>query len=171
MSLCVHFVSTSRSGWRGCYRCPPPPTRWLSAGQLAPGTFFADVTNQTLLVANREGFNFREQLRSTPTIDDRRGRPVWNHDQLIRQNIIVLNRDAQVWGWFDVKDGRHWPGGGSGTSQAVTEIAVRGKRWLCWGSRPAGSAQTLNCNHRDCRLVMLLSTMAGSGPSGRAACP
>jgi len=22
---------------------------------------------------------------------------------------VVLNRDAQVWGWFDVKANRHWP--------------------------------------------------------------
>ena len=23
--------------------------------------------------------------------------------------MFALNRDAQVWGWFDVDDGRHWP--------------------------------------------------------------
>jgi hypothetical protein len=34
---------------------------------------------------------------------------VWNHDETIRNNIIALNRDAQVWGWFDGKDRRHWP--------------------------------------------------------------
>jgi hypothetical protein len=67
------------------------------------------VIERNILAGNREGFNFREQLRTTPTIEDRSGRPVWNHDQLIRQNLIIYNREAQVWGWFDVKDNRHWP--------------------------------------------------------------
>ena len=74
------------------------------------------VIERNLIVGNREGFNFREQERSTPTIENRSSRPVWNHDELIRHNIIVLNREAQVWGWFDVKDNRHWPVSGNGTS-------------------------------------------------------
>src|SRR5262249_7327003 len=55
------------------------------------------------------GFNFREQNRKTPLIDDKRERWVWNHDQMIRNNVMALNRDAQVRGWFDISDGRHWP--------------------------------------------------------------
>ncbi len=66
------------------------------------------VIERNLLVGNREGFNFREQLRTTPTIESRQERAVWNHDEIIRHNIIAHNRDAQVWGWFDVKDNRHW---------------------------------------------------------------
>jgi hypothetical protein len=34
---------------------------------------------------------------------------VWNHDEVIRQNVLAYNRDAQTWGWFDVDDQRHWP--------------------------------------------------------------
>jgi hypothetical protein len=46
---------------------------------------------------------------------------VWNHDELIRHNLIVFNRDAQLWGWFDVKDNRHWPAEGrSGNSAGPT---------------------------------------------------
>ena len=67
------------------------------------------VIERNLMVGNREGFNFREQSRTTPRIGARQEVPVWNHDQLIRNNIIAFNRDAQVWGWFDVKDNRHWP--------------------------------------------------------------
>lgn len=78
------------------------------------------VVERNLIAGNREGFNFREQTRSTPTIEDRAGRPVWNHDQLIRHNLIVLNRDAQVWGWFDVKDNRHWPASNAPTNQTIT---------------------------------------------------
>ena len=67
------------------------------------------VIERNAIIGNREGFNFREQTRVTPTIEDHAGHPVWNHDELIRNNLIVRNRDAQVWGWFDVKDSRHWP--------------------------------------------------------------
>ena len=61
------------------------------------------------MVGNREGFNFREQNRKTPLIDDKSERWIWNHNQLIRNNVMALNRDAQVWGWFDIDDDRHWP--------------------------------------------------------------
>jgi hypothetical protein len=90
------------------------------------------VVERNLIIAKREGFNFREQLRSTPTIDDRREHPVWNRHQLTRQNIIVFNRDAQVWGWFDVKDVRHWPGGSTGTHSAAVKP----------GDRPGASTAT-----------------------------
>lgn len=84
------------------------------------------VIERNLIAGNREGFNFREQTRSTPTIENRKGHPVWNHDQLIRHNLIVLNRDAQVWGWFDMKDNRHWPAGSSLTNQAGAATAKSG---------------------------------------------
>jgi hypothetical protein len=73
-----------------------------------------------VISGNREGFNFREQRRTTRTIDDRVERPVWNHDELIHHNLLVLNRDAQVQGWFDVKDNRHWPGSGTNETGLVT---------------------------------------------------
>jgi len=66
------------------------------------------LIERNLLIGNKEGFNFREQSRSTPRIDDRKSEPVWNHDHVIRNNVIALNRDAQTWGWFDVTDNRHW---------------------------------------------------------------
>jgi hypothetical protein len=67
------------------------------------------LIERNLLVGNKEGFSFREQNRSTPRIDSRKGEPVWNHDNVVRDNVIALNRDAQTWGWFDVADNRHWP--------------------------------------------------------------
>jgi hypothetical protein len=67
------------------------------------------LIERNLLLGNKEGFNFREQTRSTPRIDDRTSDPVWNHDHIIRNNVIALNRDAQTWGWFDIADNRHWP--------------------------------------------------------------
>jgi parallel beta-helix repeat protein len=80
---------------------------------------------RNVIAGNREGFNFREQTRTTRTIDDRSERPVWNHDQLIRHNLIVLNRDAQVWGWFDVKDNRHWPASSAPANQAEAAVTAK----------------------------------------------
>ena len=67
------------------------------------------VVERNLIVGNREGFDFREQHRTTPRIGDKREVAVWNHDEIIRHNIIAYNRDAQIWGWFDLTDDRHWP--------------------------------------------------------------
>jgi len=67
------------------------------------------LVERNLLVGNKEGFSFREQIRLTPRIDDRKSEPVWNHDHIIRNNVIAYNRDAQTWGWFDISDNRHWP--------------------------------------------------------------
>ncbi len=63
---------------------------------------------RNLLIGNKEGFNFREQQRSTPQIEGG-SESVWNRDQIVRNNVMAFNRDAQVWGWFDIGDERHWP--------------------------------------------------------------
>ncbi len=74
------------------------------------------VIERNLILANREGFNFREQNRTTPRIGGKAEEPVWNHDETISRNIIAFNRNAQIWGWFDMTDGRQWPGGKLGTA-------------------------------------------------------
>ena len=66
------------------------------------------VIERNLILGNKEGFNLREQTRSTPRID-KKSEPVWNHDHMIRNNVLAYNRDAQTWGWFDIRDNRHWP--------------------------------------------------------------
>jgi hypothetical protein len=70
------------------------------------------VVTRNLLVGNREGFNFREQPRTTGRIDNADGKhdeAVWNHNEQICNNTIAYNRDAQTRGWFDVTDQRYWP--------------------------------------------------------------
>lgn len=84
------------------------------------------VIERNIIVGNREGFNFREQSRTTPIIEEEAERPVWNHDQRIRNNVIALNRDAQIWGWFDVKDNRHWRGGAKSSGQS-DQYATKGE--------------------------------------------
>ncbi|MHC4165364.1 MAG: right-handed parallel beta-helix repeat-containing protein [Planctomycetota bacterium] len=66
------------------------------------------LIERNLLIANKEGLSLREQKRSTPLIDGG-SKPVWNHHMTIRNNVLAYNRDAQVWGWFDIDDQRHWP--------------------------------------------------------------
>lgn len=74
------------------------------------------LIERNLLVGNKEGFSFREQSRSTRRIDNRKGEPVWNHDEIVSNNVITYNRDAQTWGWFDISDDRLWPAGSSNAS-------------------------------------------------------
>jgi Right handed beta helix region/Chondroitinase B len=64
---------------------------------------------RNLILGNREGFDFREQNRTTSRIGKKGEEPIWNHDDTIVRNIIAFNRDAQIWGWFDTEDGREWP--------------------------------------------------------------
>lgn len=77
------------------------------------------VIERNLIFGNREGFDFREQTRTTPRIGAKGEVPVWNHDQRIAHNLLVFNRDAQVWGWFDMRDNRQWPAGTVKASAAV----------------------------------------------------
>ena len=76
------------------------------------------LIERNLILGNREGFDFREQTRTTSRIGSKAEEPVWNHDETIRRNIIAFNRDAQIWGWFDMKDGRAWPAKTDGQRQA-----------------------------------------------------
>jgi hypothetical protein len=88
------------------------PGSWGAGAGLSLSSSPGCVVERNLFIANREGFNFREADRRTPRIDAPRGtpeEPIWNHDETIRANVLADNRDAQLWGWFDIKDERHWP--------------------------------------------------------------
>jgi len=87
---------------------------WGANGGISLSSSPGCRIERNLIVGNAEGFQFREQMRSTPKIDDppgRKGHAVWNHDQVVRNNLFALNANRQVGGWFDVLDGRHWPKG------------------------------------------------------------
>ena len=85
------------------------PDAWGARAGISISSSPNCVIERNLIIGNREGFNFREQTRSTRRIDGKRSEPVWNHDHTIRNNVIAFNRDAQTWGWFDISDNRHWP--------------------------------------------------------------
>lgn len=83
---------------------------WGANGGISLSSSARCLVERNLLIANKEGLQFREQERSTPRI----GRPgeafaIWNHDHRIRHNVIAFNRDFQIGGWFDVADASPWP--------------------------------------------------------------
>jgi hypothetical protein len=88
------------------------PGAWGAASGIALSSSPGCTIERNLLIGNKEGFNFREQGRTAPRIDAPNGsqeEAIWNHDQVVRNNVMAYNRDAQTWGWFDIADGRHWP--------------------------------------------------------------
>ena len=107
------------------------------------------MVERNLIVGNREGFNFREQARTTRTIANKQETAVWNHDELVEHNVIAFNRDAQIRGWFDMKDNRHWPATNGPTSAmgasslTLKDLRLRfienvyfaapGQGWFEWG--------------------------------------
>ena len=100
------------------------PGAWGAAAGICLSSSPDCAIERNLLIGNKEGFNFREQTRSTPRLSGG-SEPVWNHDQVIRNNVLALNRDAQVWGWFDIADQRHWPRAMQTESQAPnTEMSL-----------------------------------------------
>jgi hypothetical protein len=84
------------------------PGAWGAAAGISLSSSPDCTIERNLLLGNKEGFNFREQLRTTPRINGS-DEPVWNHHDVIQNNVLAFNRDAQVWGWFDIPDERHWP--------------------------------------------------------------
>jgi len=85
------------------------PGAWGANGGISLSSSPNCIIERNVLLGNKEGFQFREQNRTTPRIDDRRSVPIWNHDNVIQNNLIVRNRDQQVGGWFDSKKMHHWP--------------------------------------------------------------
>lgn len=89
----------------------PRPGAWGANAGIALSSSPRCRVERNLLLANKEGFQFREQQRTTPRIGDRTKTEyaVWNHDSIIRNNVIACNRDAQTAGWFAQGDAAHWP--------------------------------------------------------------
>jgi len=108
------------------------PGAWGAAAGISISSSPFCTVERNLILGNKEGFNFREQLRTTPRIDGK-SEPVWNHDEIIRNNVFAWNRDAQVWGWFDVPDERHWP-----KAMQTPQPAVPGKESRASTSQPTG---------------------------------
>ncbi|MBT4816577.1 MAG: DUF1565 domain-containing protein [Lentisphaerae bacterium] len=88
----------------------PRDRAWGANGGISLSSSPNCLIERNLIVANKEGIQFREQTRTTPRIGQRDKQVrVWNHDHTIRNNIIAHNRDAQVAGWFAKPHLFHWP--------------------------------------------------------------
>lgn len=105
----------------------PTAGAWGAQAGISLSSSPGCVIERNLIVENKEGFNFREQNRTTPRIGTKQEEAIWNHDEQIRRNVIACNRDAQVWGWFDMKGGWHWPTNSIGDKPALAStVADRG---------------------------------------------
>jgi hypothetical protein len=84
---------------------------WGANGGITLSSSPNCLIERNLMVANREGFQFREQDRTTVRIggDPQVEVAVWNHDSVVRNNIMAHNGVVQAAGWFAQKDERHWP--------------------------------------------------------------
>ena len=84
---------------------------WGANGGISLSSSPRCLIERNLILANKEGIQFREQGRVTPRVGEagEKQYAVWNHDNVIRSNAIACNRDAQVAGWFATGDARHWP--------------------------------------------------------------
>jgi len=98
---------------------------WGASAGISISSSPGCVVERNLLVGNQEGVAFREQFRTTPRIDREEAEdPVWNQDEMIRSNLIVYNEAAQIWGWFDVEDERHWPKAMQGKEFASSGLSL-----------------------------------------------
>ena len=59
------------------------PDAWGASAGISISSSPNCVIERNLILGNKEGFNFREQVRSTLRID-KKSEPVWNHDHIIR---------------------------------------------------------------------------------------
>ena len=85
---------------------------WGGNGAIGLSSSPGCTIERNLMLGNREGFQFREQQRTTPRIGQSRKaaeEPVWNHHETIRNNLIAYNEKWQIGGWFDVPDHRYLP--------------------------------------------------------------
>jgi len=84
---------------------------WGANGGIALSSSPYCIVERNLLIGNKEGFQLREQFRTTNTIGDPANKQysVWNHDNVIRNNVLAYNRDAQTAAWIATGDGRLWP--------------------------------------------------------------
>ena len=107
---------------------------WGANGGICVSSSPGCVIERNLILGNEQGFCFRDQDRTAPRIDGSLGPEVavWNHDEVVRDNLILNNRSAQVQGWFDIATERCWPlamqtgkvkGGGAKDDVAADHLA------------------------------------------------
>lgn len=87
----------------------PRHRAWGANGGISLSSSAGCQIERNLLVGNKEGLQFRDQVRVTNRIG-RGGESfaIWNRDHRIHHNLIAWNRDIQTGGWFDLAEQSHW---------------------------------------------------------------
>ena len=92
-------------------------TAWGARAGISISSSPGARIERNLIVGNREGVTFREQIRTTSRIEERGAGhpwieyPTWNRDHVVTRNVIAHNQDNQIGGWFAQggDDARHFP--------------------------------------------------------------
>ena len=87
----------------------PRHRAWGANGGISLSSSAGCQIERNLLVGNKEGLQFRDQVRVTNRIG-RGGEnfAIWNRDHHVHHNLIAWNRDIQTGGWFDLEEQSHW---------------------------------------------------------------
>jgi hypothetical protein len=109
---------------------------WGANGGITLSSSPGCIVERNIMINNVDGFQFREQGRTTPEITGLEGMsrfgnniPIWNHNQIIRNNIMAFNNGAQLRGWLDVSDGRIWPAYIKATLPEKEKTSVSSADW------------------------------------------
>lgn len=87
----------------------PRHRAWGANGGISLSSSAGCQIERNLLVGNKEGLQFRDQVRVTNRIG-RGGESfaIWNRDHRVNHNLLAWNRDIQTGGWFDLAEQSHW---------------------------------------------------------------
>jgi len=87
----------------------PRHRAWGANGGISLSSSAGCQIERNLLVGNKEGLQFRDQVRVTTRIG-RGGEnyAIWNRHHRIHHNLLAWNRDMQTAGWFDLAEESHW---------------------------------------------------------------
>lgn len=86
----------------------PRHRQWGANGGISLSSSAGCQLARNLLVGNKEGLQFRDQVRVTNRIGRGENFAIWNRDHHVHHNLIAWNRDLQTGGWFDLADESHW---------------------------------------------------------------
>lgn len=117
----------------------PRQSTWGASGGVSLSSSAGCRIERNLIVANKEGLQFREQPRQTPRLGhgDKQF-AIWNRDHVIDHNLIAFNRDIQTAGWFDHPEPSHWRKPGAAPSPAPSAAPPSPASLDSLLERPAG---------------------------------
>jgi len=83
--------------------------RNLCVGNIGDGLMYRDQRRTTSRIDRQETSTDKDPKRWLKVSDNKTEYWIWNQDHVVKNNIFAYNNEAQIGGWFDVADARHWP--------------------------------------------------------------